>query len=289
MWLMSTPHGKRGFFYQEWMDAEVDWERICVTGAECPRIAATFLAEERRSLGEWRFRQEYDCEFLDDDRVVFPMAWVDLAFRPWAEASQRRIGSHFYVCVDLGQRNDRTAMAVLERWDEDTGEWNRVTWNRIKRRRFGVRWLEKMPLLTSYVDVVERVFQLARQWKQLGTCVVVVDASGVGAAVLDMLRQRGFGECRVIPVVFTGGERESFSIDRWHMPKRDLVEGLAVLLESSGLQIEPRLAFSDDLRRELQNVKWGISPSGKDTFAGEQEHDDLVIAVGLGVWWGRRG
>jgi len=35
----------------------------------------------------------------------------------------------------------------------------------------------------------------------------------------------------------TGGERESFSIDRWHMPKRDLVEGLAVLLESSGLQI----------------------------------------------------
>jgi len=23
----------------------------------------------------------------------------------------------------------------------------------------------------------------------------------------------------------TGGERESFSIDRWHMPKRDLVEG----------------------------------------------------------------
>jgi len=29
----------------------------------------------------------------------------------------------------------------------------------------------------------------------------------VGAAVLDILRQRAFSECRLIPVVFIGGER----------------------------------------------------------------------------------
>ena len=249
----------------------MDWERIRVTGAECARIAEPFLKEERRSLGERRFRQEYDCEFLDDGGAVFPAAWVDEAFRPWAEASQRRMGSDFYVCVDLGQRYDHTALVVLERWEEDTGELNRVTWSRVKRRRFGVRWMEKTPLMTSYVDVVERIFQLERQWKQLGPCVVVVDATGVGAAVLDMVRHRGFGECRVIPVVFTGGERERWDVDRWHMPKRDLVEGLAVLLESSGLQVEPRLLFAEYLRRELQNVRWEISASGRDLFGGEKE------------------
>ncbi len=289
MWLMSTPHGKRGFFYKEWMDARVDWERICVTGAECARIPGSFLEEERRSLGDLRFRQEYGCEFLDDDRAVFPTEWVDEAFRPWAEASQRRPGSQFYVCVDLGQRVDPTAIAVLERWDELTGELNRVTWERQKRRRWAVRWLEKIPLQTSYVDVVERVFSLERQWKQLGACAVVVDATGVGAAVLDILRQRAFSECRLIPVVFTSGEQETFNFDRWHVPKRDLMQGLAVLLEMGGLQVEPRLPEGDALRRELRQVRWEISASGRDLFGGEKEHDDLAMAVAMGVWWGRRG
>jgi hypothetical protein len=289
MWLMSTPHGKRGFFYKEWMDAQVDWERICVTGAECGRIKDSYLEEERRSLGDLQFRQEYGCEFLDDDRAVFPTEWVDEAFRPWAEASQRRMGSRFYVCVDLGQLLDPTAVAVLERWDELTGELNRLTFEQTKRRLFAVRWLEKMPLQTSYVDVVERIFSLVRQWKQLGPCAVVVDATGVGAAVLDMLRQQSFSECRLVPVVFTGGERDTFSVDRWHVPKRDLMQGLAVLLEGSGLQVEPRLPEGEALRRELRQVRWEISDSGRDLFGGEKEHDDLVMAVALGVWWGRRG
>jgi len=107
----------------------------------------------------------------------------------------------------------------------------------------------------------------------------------MGAVVLDVLRQRAFSECRPLPVVFTGGERETFSVDRWHVPKRDLMQGLAVLLEGGGLQVEPRLLEGEALRRE---VRWEISDSGRDLFGGEKEHDDLVMAVALGVWWGRR-
>jgi hypothetical protein len=150
-----------------------------------------------------------------------------------------------------------------------------------------VRWLERVPLGTSYVDVAELVFRLVRQWKQRGNCVVVVDATGVGAAVLDMLRKRGFAECRVVPVMFTSGERETFNIDRWHVPKRDLVQGLAVLLEMGGLQVEPMLAEAGALRRELSNVRW-VSAGGADLFGGGRQHDDLVMALALGVWWGRR-
>ena len=149
MWLLSTPHGARGFFYREWMDARSTWERICVTAAECPRIVPDFLDEERRSLGELRFRQEYGCEFLEDGRAAFPAAWIETAFSPWLRASERRIGAQFSVCVDLGQTSDPTAIAVLEHWDEPTGEWDRVTFERPKRRRYAVHWLERVPLGTS--------------------------------------------------------------------------------------------------------------------------------------------
>jgi len=281
MWLLSTPHGARGFFHREWMDALSTWERVCVTAAECPRIVPEFLDEERRSLGESRFRQEYCCEFLEDGRAAFPTAWIDTAFAPWLRASEWRVGAEFSVCVDLGQMSDPTAIAIIERWDEPTGELNRATWEQTRRRRYAVRWLERLPLGTSYVDVVDHIFSLVRQWKQLGNCEVILDATGVGGAVLDMMRRHSFTHCRLIPVVFTGGERESFNIDRYYVPKRDLIQSLAILLESGNLLIEPRLTESPTLRRELQNIRW-------DTSSGESEHDDLVMALSLGVWRGRK-
>jgi hypothetical protein len=68
--LMSTPFGKRGHFYEEWSSGE-RWERVKVTALECPRISREFLEEERRSLGEWWWRQEYLCEFMEATDSVF--------------------------------------------------------------------------------------------------------------------------------------------------------------------------------------------------------------------------
>jgi len=38
LWLMSTPFGKRGFFYEEWEDGGPRWTRFKITAPECPRI-----------------------------------------------------------------------------------------------------------------------------------------------------------------------------------------------------------------------------------------------------------
>ncbi len=56
---MSTPFGKRGFFYEAWTKGGDSWQRIEVPARAIPRIAASFLDEERRELGETAFRQEY--------------------------------------------------------------------------------------------------------------------------------------------------------------------------------------------------------------------------------------
>jgi hypothetical protein len=68
--LLSTPYGKRGFFHEEWISPS-DWLRIQVRGEECPRIPAEFLSDERRSLGDLWFRQEYNCEFIDNETQLF--------------------------------------------------------------------------------------------------------------------------------------------------------------------------------------------------------------------------
>jgi hypothetical protein len=80
LWLMSTTHGQRGFFYEAWAHGGPEWERVRVTAPECPRIQAEFLVEERRTLGDRWFRQEYLCEFVDMVGGVFDRGMVEGAF-----------------------------------------------------------------------------------------------------------------------------------------------------------------------------------------------------------------
>jgi hypothetical protein len=77
--LMSTPFGKRGHFYEEWTQG-IGWERVKVPATECPRISKEFLEEERRSLGEWWYLQEYMCEFMEAVDAAFKVEDIQRMF-----------------------------------------------------------------------------------------------------------------------------------------------------------------------------------------------------------------
>jgi hypothetical protein len=77
---MSTPYGKRGFFFTEWQEGGEDWKRIEIPAAKCPRISPEELERQRRSLGSMFFRQEYCCEFVETVDQVFGYDMVKEAF-----------------------------------------------------------------------------------------------------------------------------------------------------------------------------------------------------------------
>lgn len=76
--MLSTPFGKRGVFYEAWTEG-TGWERYTVTAAECPRIPADFLAEEREALGAWWYAQEYECRFMEAVDSVFTTELIQAA------------------------------------------------------------------------------------------------------------------------------------------------------------------------------------------------------------------
>jgi hypothetical protein len=80
--VLTTPFGKRGFFHREWVEGGPTWQRIKVTADECPRIPAAFLAEERAALGDWWYKQEYGCEFVETIDQVFSYEEVMAAISP---------------------------------------------------------------------------------------------------------------------------------------------------------------------------------------------------------------
>jgi hypothetical protein len=75
----STPFGTRGWWFEAWRSDE-PWERYKVPATECPRIPADFLAEEKRTMGNWYFDQEYGTEFRDAQDAVFRQEDIDRMF-----------------------------------------------------------------------------------------------------------------------------------------------------------------------------------------------------------------
>jgi len=80
LWMMSTPWGQRGFFYETWTNAGPEWCRVSVKATECPRISKTFLEEERKEKTSDWFAQEYLCEFTTNEEMLFEREMVEAAF-----------------------------------------------------------------------------------------------------------------------------------------------------------------------------------------------------------------
>lgn len=76
---LSTPFGKRGWFYEEWISNR-KWERTRSTADQCPRISKEFLAEEREAMGDRWYNQEYFCSFEDTVGSLFSQADIDSMF-----------------------------------------------------------------------------------------------------------------------------------------------------------------------------------------------------------------
>ena len=77
---LSTPLGKRGWFFDAWSDPLADWERVKVTAEHCPRIAPEFLEGQKTTLGDRWYKQEYLCSFEETIDQVFSTESVLAAF-----------------------------------------------------------------------------------------------------------------------------------------------------------------------------------------------------------------
>jgi hypothetical protein len=148
-----------------------------------------------------------------------------------------------------------------------------------------IRYLQRIPLGTSYTRVVDRVREIVRHPLLEGRGRVVADATGVGAPVVDLLKAARL-ECPLTAVTITSGDRAHSSGEHWHVPKRDLLTNLLVLLEAGELRIPRRLREAGALIRELNGVEVRHRPGGSVGIGAEGagEHDDLVIAVALACW-----
>lgn len=176
--------------------------------------------------------------------------------------------------LDLGQAQDYTALAIAEQHGASP------------QASYHVRHLERFPLGTAYPAIVSHVQMLLQRPPLQGQHTLVVDATGVGRPVVDLLDQ---AQLVPIAVTITGGDQVQHEGRSYRVPKRDLVGSLQVLLQSQRLKVAEALPLAQILLQELLNFKVTIDPhTAHDSYSAWREniHDDLVLATALACWWG---
>jgi hypothetical protein len=194
----------------------------------------------------------------------------------------------FILGVDLGETHDHTAVVLLERGGAD-GE------------TIHVRGINVLPLNLDYPTQATLLSEMINRpiksdgRSLVGRCNMAVDATAVGTPVVQFMRP--LINCPTIPVLITSGTNASRDERGWYkVPKRDLIGIAQVALEHRVLDFAGDLPNLDRLTSELGAYRVKVSTDGHDSYgnsARENPHDDVVLALAIGVWaayrngWGR--
>jgi len=238
--LLSTPFGRGGYFHRCWLDPS--FSRHEVPSSACPHISEEFLASERERMSDMAFRQEYLAEFVDDCSAVFPHGLVMSSI-----AEPPKEGAVF-CGVDLAKHVDRTVFCVVRAHHEG-----------LYVVHIEAHQKEPYPLVAQRLRELHERYHFGR---------VVVDATGVGDAVVDMLRWDA--HVPVEPFTFT------------QRSKVELVERLRVMLERGMLKLIQHPTLLSELVAFSYEVRGGAIAYGT-----QREHDDHVMALALAVWAAR--
>ena len=208
----------------------------------------------------------------------------------------------FFLGVELGQVSDVTAIAVLESltlpylrtestrrdyWVDVSPVYRAPDGTETRNHppvNFALRHLERILPGTGYPEIVSRVEALHRQ---LRTHTVLLDATGVGRATVDLFRKCGFS---IYVLTLTAGEQTTEDGTSYRVPKRDVISSTQVLLQTGRLKIARSLPHAALLARELVNFRFKVGRERADDTLDWREgpDDDLVLALAIAAWEAER-
>ncbi|MBI2690096.1 MAG: hypothetical protein HYX27_27640 [Acidobacteria bacterium] len=160
----------------------------------------------------------------------------------------------WFTGLDLGQRQDHSALATLERIGA----------------RLAIRSLTRFPLGTSYEDL----YRLITATVIPGGVpqVLAIDAAGPGLPIVDRLRQCNHAGLTLRAVFITGGHTPGTAKGGClTVPRRKLVANLEIAIKTRALICHGKLHNRSLFERELA------------TIDKPNKRDDLAIAVALAL------
>jgi hypothetical protein len=237
VWMCSTPHGKKGYFYDCYLNKHKRYEVFHVNSVdvvtnreigdkwskEQQKGAIEFLDQEREDMSTLQFSQEYLGMFIDDLRQLFP----DELIRK-CQTVQRRAnivhGRDYYIGIDVARMGDDESVFGI-----------------IEKRGGILTHVEN--LITTKTLLTQTADQIIQMNRLYDFKKIYIDDEGIGIAVFDMLvtdpetRRKTEALRNSKKIIDWKMSRGSKVSGRKRMLKEDLYMNLLRLMEQGKIQL----------------------------------------------------
>lgn len=253
--MISTPLGKRGLFWDTYLKATkegTNWKLYNIDVNKAIKAGAPIdISKIKEELDEFSFRQNYLCEFLDDESSFFSFdlveSVIDSELKNFSLQAMENIKTEKIGGYDPGKKVDSGVFVVMDRPDG------------ITKRLLHIKEFVGVPYSEQIVYITE-----CMKFTKIGR--LYVDATGVGEPVFETF-QRLLGSC-VKPIVYTNAVKEHLVTDL----KMDFEKRLI------------RIPDNEKLKGQLYGIERVILDSGLTKYGHKRGgHDDIVMAIANAV------
>lgn len=201
-----------------------------------------------------------DCWFAEDG-ISFEewQEWREEVLHPEKSDEPEETKWTSYVCgLDLGQRNDFSALAICE-----------IRENKHFEKFFYARGLKRFPLHQTYTKLAERVAKVDTQLRGNFTNVTwAADLGGPGPGVLEILERKA-PRMDLYKVLLTGGNAVTWGGHEIRLSKTALISTLVAAFDADHIFLSSNSRELENIKTELQNFEVRLSANeGRETYGG---------------------
>jgi hypothetical protein len=238
--LTSTPSGDAGYFYEKTELSDENWHTPRWPTGICPLVSVDWLAEKRRITDNRTFKTEYLGEFVGSSDRFFDSKLIDSRMSSGVSAQREGV----VLGADIARAGDDKTVVV----------------------GIGRSGVGEVLISDRNMNLSAAAGKLASLVDRHDVRSVAVDATGLGAGVVEMLQQQG------IPSAALNGVKFTLEI------KQSLYNRLKTMFEGGDLE----LAYDAQLLRELQQLEYSTTARGKTKIEHPSGgHDDHADALAL--------
>ena len=275
--MLSTPFDRDHVFYKAFTSP--NWSKYHYPTSINPTVKQEFLDEQKELIGEIRYRQEYEAEFVEGARAYFPQALIRACVHSCEAtntceycdvfSSQEALAKYakqspsgFYGGYDPGGRSDPAAFVVVEKLKDGT---MRIVLVKTYLSELHGKKIQDDNLYTRFtaeIADVNKNLKMKKLW---------IDQTGLGQPIVE--------QCKTLKLPAEGLAVSSKTKEELLANLRILFEQKKIILPSADRDLGLNILSN------LNCIEAERKPAGGYVFSHPRgTHDDIAFALALAAW-----
>lgn len=259
MILLSTPHGKEGYFYDCFNDKNFkSWH---ISSEVCSRISKEFLESAKTRMTKIEYATEFLGEFIDELRQFFSEKEIEKA-----------------MCLErvpvISKTNEMVMGVDIARMgsDESSFEIFEMVGKDLLQRE------NKITKKTMLTDTIREILALESQYKFKR---IYIDDGGLGAGVFDHLIEEDETKRKVVAINNASRSLDRDSNKNKKLLKEDLYTNLLRLMQRG----EIKFLKDDEIERSLKSIQCEYTEGGQMKIWGSYSH--ITEGIIRAAWYAK--